>query len=293
MRLSFWTLGLKDWSLGDVLDKARLYGYAGVDLSLRREPAGVAVGPLDLSTNSSDAELAQIHSSFQEAEIAIPSVMCEPGPDMQLGWDPSDVAVAARICEYLGVPQFRTWIGNPPPGRSWHDHLATSWDALSTALDGTQGVAAMVENHAGSAGAGDLLEAAERFSDARIGVELSPDHTLTMQEDALSLIDRHGRHVRQVCFADRKLVREDLASFDGRYYHIRYEAVAPGEGDVPAAEIISRLKSLGYDGYISLKIEKGKMKNGTEMGANLPDAETMLAMFADYVGGLLAKVRER
>ena len=113
---------------------------------------------------------------------------------------------------------------------------------------------AVVENHPGRASAAQLLATAEKMQDQRIGVEFSPDHVVVMQENVLDLVERYAPHIHHICFADRKVVQEDLASFDGRYYYVRYESCAIGDGIVPGREMLAKLAHLGFDDYVSLEV---------------------------------------
>ena len=99
-----------------------------------------------------------------------------------------------------------------------------------------------------------------------------------MQEDLFGLIDRYAPFIHKICYADRKLVQDDLGRFDGRYYYIRYESCSIGDGEVPGAEMLDRLSRQGFEGFVSLKWEKS-----ARFGHHLPSSESALEHFAGYM----------
>ena len=121
----------------------------------------------------------------------------------------------------------------PAAGISWEEYRDSIWRAVGRILDTAPGLNAVVENHPDRANAEQLLATAERMQAPRIGVEFSPDHVVVMQENLLDLVDRYTPYIHQICFADRKLVQENLARFDGRYYYVQYESCWIGDGVVP------------------------------------------------------------
>ena len=182
----------------------------------------------------------------------------------------------------MGTPRIRFQLtAVPAEGIAWDTYLDAIWQAVGRVLDAAPGLNAVVENHPDRANAEQLLATAERVKDARIGVEFSPDHVVVMQEKLLDLIDRYAPYIHHVCYADRKLVQEDLAKFDGRYYYIRYESCWIGDGAVPGKEMLSRLARLGFDDYVSLKWEKS-----SRFGDHLPSSESALEHFPQYMRSL-------
>jgi sugar phosphate isomerase/epimerase len=124
-----------------------------------------------------------------------------------------------------------------------------------------------------------LLAMADRAADPRLGVEFSPEHALVMQENILDLIDRYTPHIHNVCYADRRVVQDDLARFDGHYYYVRYEPCWNGDGIVPTASMLDGLARGGFDDYITLKYERS-----ATYGRHLPPAPLALEHFPGFIG---------
>jgi sugar phosphate isomerase/epimerase len=53
-----------------------------------------------------------------------------------------------------------------------------------------------------------------------------------------------------------------------------------GEGDVPVQKFISRLRGIGFDGYVTVEWEKAWLPNIAEPEEVLPDAATKLRKWA-------------
>jgi sugar phosphate isomerase/epimerase len=296
MKLGFWTLYDVDWSNEEIAQRAAALGYHGVDLRVTAPTRKPGIGE-NLSLQSSDAAVEQTKQAFARAGVEISSLNCynsSPAAGDAVAYDAFETEIRqhAELARRVGTPRIRFQISaGPPPGATWEDYLVDIWRSVGRVLDQTPGINAVVENHPDRANAGQLLATAEKMQDQRIGVELSPDHVVVMQENVLELVARFAPWIHHICWADRKLVQEDLARFDGRYYYIRYESCWIGEGSVPARDLLAALERLGYDDYMSLKWEKS-----SRFGHHLPSGESAVEHFAAYmrglgVGGVSARVR--
>jgi len=286
MKLAFWTRGMPEWPVNELAANAVALGYQGIDLRCTRPVDGRPSDGGNVSVAEPDESIDTIKHEFATAGVELASLLCyitggHRGTTSDWPTVEADVREHANFARRLGAPRIRITVGHPADGTDWDTHIARLWSAVGSALDGSPGVSAVFENHPGSANAEQLLEAAVRFEDPRLGVLFSPDHCVVMQEDVLDLIERYAPQIHQVCFADRRPVQEDLARFDGEYYHVRYEPCWPGEGIVPTRKILGKLADRGFEGFISLKWEKSPV-----FGHNLPDGETVLPYFPKWMAEL-------
>ena len=285
MKLGFWTLYDVDWTNDEIAQRAAALGYQGVDLRVTAPGPGKqrSIGD-NLTLDSTDDEIAATSAAFARANVEIASLNCyndSPSAADAAAYAAFEGQIRehAQLAQRVGTPRIRFQItAGPPPGVSWDDYLREMWRAVGRALDAVPGVNAVVENHPDRANAEQLLAASEKEGDPRIGVELSPDHVLVMQEPLLALIDRYAAQIHHVCMADRKVVQEDLARFDGRFYYVRYESCWIGDGIVPTAQMLSKLAEHGFDDYVSLKWEKS-----SRFGHHLPASEAALTHYAQYM----------
>jgi len=286
MKLGFRTLGMPAWPGERFAAVAAELGYDGVELAGSRRlptPEGYEL-PLELT----EEEIRRLRSAFDSAGVEFPTLLCYNVPvhvDGRADWTryEEDVAFHARLAVRLGVRRIRLTVDTPPELDRWEAALDRAWHAIATGLEAGPQLGAIVQNHPGIASAGQLLATAERYGDPRIGVVYSPDHAFTMQEDVLGLVDRFAPWIHEVSFADRRIVREGLADFDGRYYTVRYESCVVGEGDVPLPALVERLAAVGFDDYICLKWEKSP-----RYGQHLPDGEAVLPGYVRYMRSLLS-----
>jgi sugar phosphate isomerase/epimerase len=274
-----------EWTAADFPAQAKAHGYHGVDLRCTSLVNGVPSDFGQITLETPPAEIAKIVDAFARAGVEIASLLCynkggHGGFITDWNAFAEDVGAHAVFAKKLGTRSIRVTVGKTAPGVSWDQHLDALWPAVQRGLDKAKGIGAVFENHVGSASATQLLHLSEKFGDERLGVELSPDHSIVMQEDNLELIERYGKHIHQICYADRKPVQQDLGKFDGRYYTVQYEDAVPGEGLVPR-KMFALLKQKGFKGYVSLKWEKA-----AKYGLHLPWGDAILPGFAKYMRSL-------
>ena len=283
MKLSFWTLGMPpEWSNEDFAASAVKHGYDGIDLRCTRPDENGKPSDLgNLCILSPDVE--EIGNLFRSRGIEIASMLCynSGGHGKDAGsWDDfqEEIARHAVVGQRLGAGRIRVTIPKMPEGQVMEAYLEQIGRNVAVALDSTPGMKAIFENHVGAASALQLLQMCETVGDDRLGVFFSPDHSIVMQEDSVELCDLYSKYIHQVCFADRKLMLDDLGRFDGQFYYLRYESCGNGEGNVPARKIFDKLKEKGWDGYVSLKWEKS-----ARFGHHLPMGDTELPRFIDFM----------
>src|SRR5688572_29136720 len=121
MKLSFWTMGMPDWTNAEIAQRAKELGYDGVDLRCTEAMDGKPTNSGNLTLETSNGELADIKESFAEAGIAIASMLGynwggRPGAS-KAEWDVVEAqAVAyARVAEKLGTATIRVMYTRPNP----------------------------------------------------------------------------------------------------------------------------------------------------------------------------------
>ncbi len=291
MKLGFWMIGMPNWSSAEIAQQAARHGYDGVDLRIGRTDWNRSqINPVNLLVTASDEEVTTTRDAFETAGVEIASLLCYnsmPHLGTEAAWRrfEEEIAAHAELARRLGITRIRPHIEEAPDEtvwpRRWPELLDRYYAAIVSVLDRYPGMDAVIQNHIERASARELCEGAERNGDPRLGVELSPDHALVMQEDVVALVEQHAPRIRKICWADRKVVQRDLGRFDGEFYYVRYEACMPGEGKVPARRLMSALAANGFDGYVSLKWEKSAW-----YGAHLPTPESALEAFPAYITGL-------
>jgi sugar phosphate isomerase/epimerase len=292
MKLGFWMLGEPEWTIEEIAQHARDWGYDGVDLRVARRDGEQQRGAFELSVESADADLARISTSFERAGVEIASLMCNmrsPKADEAESWTEFEQEFTrhARLAETVGSRRVMICPVQPTAAGPWDDYLDRIWASVARALDKTPSVTSVViQNHPGRANAREVLSSAERCGDPRFGCEFSCDHVVVMQEDTFALIDRYAPHVHKICFADRSLPRdEELGRYDGHYFRVKFEIAKYGEGIVQSERLFSELAEHGFSDYVAYKCEPA-----SRPGALLSASEGLMAGFPDFMRQLGAPV---
>ena len=263
MKLSFWTLGMPPWSNAEFAAKAAELGYEGIDI--RCTTGG------NISAESSEAEIDDVMKTFAAKNVKIASLLGyqKRGNGKEpVDWNAveSDLVTHAKLAQRMGNLPFRITVGYTDPSTSRSEYLANLGEATKTAMREVPSVNFMVQNHAGSSSAGELGALVEKVADPRFRLGFSPDHCYEEGEDPVEMAARYAPVVEQLHIADR--VRTE----DGHY-----KACWIGDGIEPHAKILETLATRGFDGWVSLKWERG---------ADMPLGDTLLPHYVSYMKSL-------
>lgn len=270
MRIGFYSLGMPNWSLSEFAAEGRKHGYDFVVFRISPSDQEKPLPGDQISVKMSPSELDGIKRTFDEAGIRILSLHAPTGrggflrvDSDKIDWDDvtADIADYVKVAARLGCGQIRVQVERADKQKhagwkwDWNDYLVNLGKASLAAMAGTD-MTAVYQNHVGSASATQLVRMVEKIGDRRLGVSFSPDHCMVMQEDPVRIAADHAQAIANVVVADRKVVEEDLGEFDGRYYYVRYEACAIGEGIVPLKRIFDTLEARTWGGNAYLKWER-------------------------------------
>ncbi|MFB3881331.1 MAG: sugar phosphate isomerase/epimerase family protein [Armatimonadota bacterium] len=261
MKLAFSTLGCPQWSLDQIIEAARACGYEGVELRCYR-------GSLDLleALSQFPGGPAEFRRRLGRAGIEV----CCLDTSIQLADPDESVPDGDRMIDLamaLGAPYLRVFGGEIPSGESRESCVARAAGKLARLgkRAAQRGKRVLVETHdAFSTGASvaALLQAA---GSEGVGVLWDLHHPYRMgeaPEKTAGLIARSTYHAH---------VKD---SKDGGYKFL-------GEGDIPLDELVSKLHSAGYAGYLCLEWEK-------QWHPELPEPEVAFPQAAGYLSDLLA-----
>ena len=265
MKLSFWTLGMPAWSNAEFAERASQLGYGGIDL--RCTNGG------NLSMQSSPDEVEDVMRIYSQRGVEIASLLAYQqrgnGKD-PVNWDAveADMVAHARLAQRMKDVPVRVTVGYTDPSTSWETYLANLAHAVGTAISEVPSARFMYQNHAGSATGEQLGALVEKTADPRVSLGFSPDHCFAEGEDPMTLAERYGPFITQMHIADRK--KQD----DGTY-----AACWIGDGVVPHRAILETLAKFGFDGWVSLKWERGN-------SSDMPTGDVVLPHFVEYMRGM-------
>lgn len=240
IRVAFSTLACPDWSLPQVIEAARRYGYDGVELRLIDGEVIDACMP--------PAERRRIGRLF--ASAGLPIVCVDSSIRLAAAADPGVTEAAVlgflRLAHEWQAPLVRVFGGPWPPGRSRDQvcaDVARMLDRAAVAGEGL-GVAIVLETHDAFASAVTVAEVLKRAAGPAVGALWDLHHPYRVGERAQQVVDLLGDRLFHVHVKDAR------RRGDGG------DLVLLGQGDVPVAQSLEALRHRGYDRWVSVEWEK-------------------------------------
>jgi sugar phosphate isomerase/epimerase len=268
MKLSFSTLGCPEWSLRQIADAAASYGYQGVDF--RGLQAEVDITRLPEFGQNLDQTLAM----FRERGIELPcfnTSVTLVTPIAQRWQEMLDECQRyAALAQRTRTQSIRVFGGRAPADlpRPEAVMLARRHLRQVARICASHGCRVLLETHDEWNRADAVNELLEGISAAEAGVLWDIEHTFRAGEapevTAAGLRDR-------ICHTHFK----DSAPGQGRN-----DPRLIGEGNIPIAQFVGALKSIGYDGWLCLESEK-------RWHADSPDPEVIFPQYTAYMKSLI------
>lgn len=195
-------------------------------------------------------------------------------------------------CEFFGASYVRIYGGNLAAGDTYK--LDERWNLLVQSLREMgdyakeKGITLVVENHfntmaVSAKNSADLMEAVDHPAVAVLYDQANL--TFTENEDYLTAIAIQQKyvaymHVKDLVFVEGKsFVSSNVARPDEDERNVRTKIV--GEGVVPWPQIISKVKELGYDGWLSLEYERRWHPD------DIPDASVGMKKSLEYLKSIM------
>jgi sugar phosphate isomerase/epimerase len=236
MRLAYTTLACPGWSVEQVADRTKEYGYDGIELRLLD---GELFGP-DLDA----AQRRRVKSVFAGAEL--PIVCLDTSVRIAADEAPAeDLRAWIELAGEWGAPYLRVFGGA-------RDDLTQdqSLDRASKALEAIapfaeeHGIGVAVETHDVFASAVTVGKVIDRVPSPAIGALWDTHHPYRMGELPAQVWEAlKGRVVHTH-------VKDARRNGDG------WDLVVVGEGEVPVREDLDLLREKGYDGWAVVEWEK-------------------------------------
>lgn len=244
MKLAFSTLGCPDWTLEQILETGRQYGYQGIEL--RGIQGGMPPGDIIcLLPENREATL----KAFADHGLKL----CVYGTSVNFH-DPQTVETqyqtaleALKFCNECGIPMMRIF-GNevqPDTEEAQLEQIACYFEKLCREAEKVH-VQPLLEVHGNLTTIERLCYVAERVTSPAFGIIWDVGHTHAnygMQFEAFyRALKPWIRHIHM----------KDAIHENGKLHHL----CAISEGHLPLREIVAMLEADGYDGYYSLEWEK-------------------------------------
>lgn len=251
MKLSFTTMATPELSVWGQAQAAKRFGFDAVDLRMARDQTG------EIPPDATAAQLARL----RDAAGPVSSLLCY-NKRIQAGADEMAASVLHHmaIAQALSVPNIRIFTG------LLEDSAEKQVCGLLERVlaEGAEDVGILIQNHRGSsATAAQAARICQALQTPRLGLALSPDHTLYMGEELpLAAVLPHTRQL----------------------YIVGNEP--ENRGEPPAhlrpsyTRLLRELKERDFDGYLTFKWERC-------WNPALASFETVFPQFVDWIGGFL------
>jgi len=237
MKLSFSTLGCPDWNLARIAERAKHYGFDGVELRIG--------GDKHIDPAMSADERAEVKGLFARAGLGIASVsgytqfagLDDAALDTQRG----NLLRNIQLARDIGAPYVRTFIGEGDGGAVSPYGLQVLRQAGEQAA--ARGVMVLMETHDALSAGKKIKVLLDAVGGPGLGILWDMAHTVRAgetPEETYALLGSAIKHVH---------IKDADAGAD-------YALCLPGEGALPMAGVAQVLARHGYEGYLSFEWEK-------------------------------------
>jgi len=262
MRLAFSTLACPDWSLDQVVEGAREYGYQGVELRL------IDGQLIDGALPASERE--RVRQVFRRA--GLPIVAVDSSVRVAAAEDAAstvrELEAFLQLASAWESPVVRVFGGDWGEGRGREQAIAQARDVLGRAATVAEplGVSVALETHDRFSSAALVAEVLEGLPAAAAALwDIGHPHRIgDGPERVLQLLSGRLAHVHL------KDCRRQAAAGG-------WELTLLGEGEVPARACVDALRQAGYSGWLSVEWEK-------RWHPELAEPEVALPQFAEVLG---------
>ena len=271
MKLAFSTLGCPDFSWADIYSMAKDFGFRGIEM--RGLGGDIAESNFTVHASPFQAEnLARTRAELKRLHLEI----CCLSSGCSLRDPAKHAETIAELREYiavaaaLGTPYIRV-LGDPTaePTTDFDDENVISAMRILAEDAENAGVTLLLETNGVYCDTKRLADVLAAVSSDNVGALWDLHHPYRYHgEDPETTIRNLGAYIKHIHIKDS--VQDDT----GVHYRIL------GEGDLPIEQFMNALRSVNYEGYISLEWLK-------QYSPELSDAGIVFPQFAHYMSQFL------
>ena len=271
MKLAFSTLGCPDFSWADIYSMAKDFGFRGIEM--RGLGGDIAESNFTVHASPFQAEnLARTRAELKRLHLEI----CCLSSGCSLRDPAKHAETIAELREYiavaaaLGTPYIRV-LGDPTaePTTDFDDENVISAMRILAEDAENAGVTLLLETNGVYCDTKRLADVLATVGSDNVGALWDLHHPYRYHgEDPETTIRNLGAYIKHIHIKDS--VQDDT----GVHYRIL------GEGDLPIEQFMNALRSVNYEGYISLEWLK-------QYSPELSDAGIVFPQFAHYMSQFL------
>jgi sugar phosphate isomerase/epimerase len=272
MKLAFSTLACPGWSLEQAVDAARQSGYEGLELRLL--DGEILRSDLDVDTRRRVRALC--------SESGLPIICVDTSVRLA---QPDPAARAEQIRDGLAflelaagwnAPLIRVF-GGPPADTSAEAARAAAIECLAPLAERGQALGVMValETHDAFCSSAIVSDVLSQVPGSGAGALWDILHPYRIGETIDETLGRLRHHLLHVHIKDGRRPADGSANWD---------LTLLGEGEVPTPAILSALRVIGYDGWLSVEWEKKWHPELAEPEVALPQHAATLREYLASIG---------
>jgi len=277
MKLAFSSVGCPAWDLATMVEKAKEYGYAGIEL---RGLAGQLHLPLAPQLASNPAKIARLMRETGVELVCLSTSACFHMRDRkEVAENQAQVREYVELAGKLQCPFVRVFGAEIPPLRFkllGYERREAVLARIARALvalaphAAAHRVTILIENSGDFCDSAAMWYLVDAVSSPAVKCCWNPLAARTRNERPTTSIPRLGVKIGLVHLSDGKFTTD--GSFEGH--------ALPGQGDVEIPRLVQLLKGIGYGGYLCF--DWPKLWN-----ASLADADKAFPAAAAYLQPLI------
>ena len=263
MKFAFSTIGCPKWDFETLVLRAKEYGYDGVEIRGFLNESVLTAANVFLS------DPAKVRRIFTDAGLSICCLASsiafarDKKRDAQLA---GDLKLFIETAKAIGCPMVKIFDTQVKAGKSRSGVGIAFGDWLVPLADyaAQHDVTIMIENALSFRSAKEMWTIVDRLNHPSIGVCWDIFNAAMIGESPYVSVPVLNQLIQYVQVKDAK-----LGPLGATYCKL-------GEGDVPVRKFLTRLRGIGYDGWVTLEWEKAWLPNLAEPEEIFPDAITKL-----------------
>ena len=267
MKLSFSTLGCPDFDWTDIVAVAKDFGFDGIEVrGLGKEILAIRAKPF------SEAEIENTASLLSKLRLEIPcfSSGCCLRDAAKAEENYSELTQYIDLAARLGTPYIRV-LGDlePAPTVEVDDDIVCAALTRLVPYAEEKGVTLLVETNGVYSDTGRLAELLERVASDNVAALWDLHHPYRYNgESPEQTVQNLGAYIKYTH------VKDSVMTENGVEYRMM------GEGDMPIDAMMLALRSINYEGYVSLEWVK-------RWAPYLSDAGIVFPQFANYMSAYI------
>ncbi|HYG77166.1 MAG TPA: sugar phosphate isomerase/epimerase family protein [Planctomycetota bacterium] len=245
MKLSLNTLGCPDWTLEQIAQNAKSFGYEGIELRTREDGN-------HFSPDASLDEARRVGQMFRDAGCPVLSIMgyCKFAhtDDAEIVKNQELMRKLINIADAMGARYIRTFAGQIPK-ESNHDEMTIRVaKALKPLAEeaAAKNITIGLETHDDWCSGDRVMKVVKIIKSKGFGVVYDIHNAYNSGIEPWDVTYRKVK--KHICYCHLK---DGYKGLDGKTHYVMV-----GAGDLPVEKILARFKRDGFDSYFSFEWEK-------------------------------------